>query len=120
VQLRDLVRIENTDRPAAALLPPAQQYFVRENLRLRLLGARIALQNHDDASFRADVVAAEALLKQYFDGRTKPVQTVQATLKLLAATPAASAMPTLTRSLEAVRALRAAQERGPARAPAAR
>ncbi len=121
-QVRDLIRIENTDRPAAALLPPSQQYFVRENLKLRLLGARIALQNHDDASFRADVAAAEALLKQYFDTRAKPVQAVQATLKLLAATPAASAMPTLTRSLEAVRALRAAQERGPSRAaaPAAR
>ena len=119
-QLSDLIRIENTDRPAAALLPPTQQYFVRENLRLRLLGARIALQNHDDSSFRADVAAAEALLKQYFDMRTKPVQAVQATLKLLASTPGASAMPTLTRSLEAARVLRAAQERGPAQAPAAR
>ena len=117
-QLRDLIRIENTDRPAAALLPPSQQYFVRENLKLRLLSARIALQNHDDASFRADVAAAEALLTQYFDGKAKPVQSVQATLKLLAATPAASTMPTLTRSLEAVRALRTAQERGPARASA--
>ncbi len=115
-QLRDLVRIENSDRPAAALLPPAQQYFLRENVRLRLLGARIALQNHDDASFRADVAAAEALLKQYFDTRTKPVQSVQATLKLLAATPATGSMPNLTRSLEAVRALRAAQERGAGRA----
>jgi uroporphyrin-3 C-methyltransferase len=117
-QLRDLVRIENSDRPAAALLPPPQQYFLRENVRLRLLGARIALQNHDDASFRADVAAADALLKQYFDTRTKPVQTVQATLKLLAATPATGSMPTLTRSLEAVRALRAAQERGAGRAAA--
>jgi uroporphyrin-3 C-methyltransferase len=118
-QLRDLVRIESSDRPAAPLLPPTQQYFLRENLRLRLLGARIALQNHDDASFRADVAASDALLKQYFDTRTKPVQSVQAALKLLAATPTASAMPSLTRSLEAVRALRVAQERGPGRASAA-
>jgi uroporphyrin-3 C-methyltransferase len=118
-QLRDLVRIERSDRAAAPLLPPTQQYFLRENLRLRLLGARIALQNHDDASFRADVAASDVLLKQYFDTRTKPVQAVQATLKLLAATPATSAMPSLTRSLEAVRALRVAQERGPGRASAA-
>ena len=117
-QLRDLVRIESSDRPAAPLLPPTQQYFLRENLRLRLLGARIALQNHDDASFRADVAASDALLKQYFDTRTKPVQSVQAALKLLAATPATSAMPSLTRSLEAVRSLRVAQERGPGRASA--
>lgn len=117
-QLRDLVRIESSEHPAAPLLPPAQQYFLRENLRLRLLGARIALQNHDDASFRADVAASDALLKQYFDTRTKPVQSVQAVMKLLAATPATGAMPSLTRSLEAVRALRTAQERGTGRAAA--
>jgi hypothetical protein len=46
------------------------------------------------------------------------VQSVQATLKLLAATPATGSMPNLTRSLEAVRALRAAQERGAGRAAA--
>lgn len=121
-QLSDLIRIENTDRPAAALLPPSQQYFVRENLKLRLLGARIALQNHDDASLRADVAAAEALLKQYFDTRAKPVQALQAMLKQLAATPMPGAMPDLTRSLEAVRALRLAQDRAPGRgsAPATR
>ena len=118
-QLRDLVRIDSSDRAAAPLLPPPQQYFLRENLRLRLLGARIALQNHDDASFRADVAASDALLKQYFDMRTKPVQSVQTTLKLLAATPVTSTMPSLTRSLEAVRALRVAQERGPGRTSAA-
>jgi uroporphyrin-III C-methyltransferase len=114
-EIRQLVRVEVADRPAAPLLIPTQQYFLRENLKLRLLSARIALLNHDDASFKSDVVAAEGWLKLYFDTRAKPVQALQATLKQLAATPMAGEMPDLAGSLEAVRVLRLAQERAPGR-----
>jgi uncharacterized protein HemX len=116
-EIRQLVRIEIADRPAAPLLAPSQQYFLRENLRLRLLAARIALLNRDDASFKADLNAAEAWLKLYFDTRTKAVQTMQATVKQLAATPMGGDMPDLGASLEALRVLRLAQERAPVRAP---
>ena len=110
-----LVRIEVTDRPAAPLLAPPQQYFLRENLKLRLLSARIALLNRDDASFKADIGAADAWLKQYFDTRSKSVQAPQVTLKQLAAAPMAGEMPDLVSSLEALRVLRLAQERTPGR-----
>jgi uroporphyrin-3 C-methyltransferase len=115
--VRQLVRIEVSDRPAAPLVPPAQSYFLRENLRLRLLCARIALLSREDASYRADVAAADNWLRQYFDLRAKPVQAVQATLKQAAAAPAPSATPDLGRSLEALRVLKLAQERAPGRAP---
>jgi uroporphyrin-3 C-methyltransferase len=118
--LKELIRVEVADRPAAPLVPPPQQYFLRENLRLRLLTARIALLARDDASFQADLAAADAWLAQYFDTRAKPVQTVQATVKQLAATPMPGAAPDLTVSLEALRVLRLAQERGPVRVPAPR
>jgi uroporphyrin-3 C-methyltransferase len=114
--VKQLVRIEVADRPAAPLVPPPQQYFLRENLRLRLLTARIALLSRDDGSFKADVAAADAWIRQYFDTRTKPVQAMQATVKQLAATPMAGEMPDLTRSLEALRVLRLAQDRAPGRA----
>ncbi len=113
--MKQLVRIESSDRPAAPLLPPSQQYFLRENLRLRLLSARIALVNHDDASFKADVAASAEWIGQYFDTRTKPVQALQATLKQVAATPLGGEMPDLSRSLEALRVLRLAQDRTPSR-----
>src|SRR6266536_6201637 len=111
--VRQLVRIEVADRPAAPLVPPPQQYFLRENLRLRLLSARIALLNRDAASFRADLGAADEWVKVYFDTRQKNVQTLQATLKQLSATPMAADLPDLTRSLEALRVLRLAQDRAP-------
>lgn len=117
--VKQLIRIEVTDRPAAPLVPVAQQYFLRENLKLRLLTARIALLARDDASFQADLAASETWLKQYFDVRAKPVQAVLASLKQLAATPMPGETPDLTRSLEALRVLRLAQDRAPARGGAA-
>jgi uroporphyrin-3 C-methyltransferase len=117
--VKQLIRIEVTDRPAAPLVPVAQQYFLRENLKLRLLTARIALLARDDASFQTDVAAAETWLKQYFDVRAKPVQAVLASLKQIAATPMPGETLDLTRSLEALRVLRLAQDRAPARGSAA-
>jgi len=116
--IRQLIRIEVTDRPAAPLVPVAQQYFLRENLKLRLLTARIALLARDDASFQADLAASETWLKQYFDARAKPVQAVLGSLKQLAAAPMPGETPDLTRSLEALRVLRLAQDRAPARGSA--
>jgi uroporphyrin-3 C-methyltransferase len=113
--VRELVRIESSARPAAPLLLPSQQYFLRENLRLRLLSARISLVSRDDKSFKADVAACSEWLAQYFDTRTKPVQTLQGTLKQIAATPVAGELPDLGRSLEALRVLRLAQDRAPGR-----
>jgi uroporphyrin-3 C-methyltransferase len=113
--VKQLVRIESSERPAAPLLLPSQRYFLRENLRLRLLSARIALLNHDDASFKADIAASSSWVGQYFDTRTKPVQTLQATLKQLAANPLRGEMPDLSRSLEALRVLRLSQDRAPGR-----
>jgi uroporphyrin-3 C-methyltransferase len=118
--VRQLIRIEVADRPAAPLVPPSQQFFLRENLRLRLLAARIALLARDDASFKADLAAADAWLAQYFDTRTKPVQALQAAVKQLVATPMPAAPPDLSVSLEALRVLRLAQERSPLRAPSPR
>ena len=86
---------KSSDRAAAPLVPPEQQYFLRENLRLRLLTARVALLSHDDGAFKSDVTAANAWIKQYFDMRAKPVQGVSATLTQLAATPMPSGTPGL-------------------------
>ena len=118
-EVTSLVRVEVADRPAAPLVPPPQQYYLRENLRLRLLTARVALLSHDDDGFKSDVTAASAWVKQYFDTRAKPVQAVSATLTQLAATPMPRDLPDIAASLTAIRTVRAARERSPG-APAAR
>jgi uroporphyrin-3 C-methyltransferase len=110
-EIRSLVRIEVSDRPAAPLLTPQEDYYLRENLRLRLLAARLALSSRDERAFRTDLNAAREWMQRYLDTRQKSVQSAIATIGQLAATPMAGDMPDLSRSLEAVRTLRAAGER---------
>jgi uroporphyrin-3 C-methyltransferase len=117
--VKTLVRIEASDRPPAPLVTPSQAYFLRENLRLRLLAARLALLSRDDKSFKVDLAAANTWVGHYFDTRTKPAQTMSATLTQLAATPMPAAMPDLSRSLELVRTLKMARVEPPEAAPAA-
>jgi uroporphyrin-3 C-methyltransferase len=110
-QIRQLVRIENVDRPEVPLLLPQQQFFLRENLKLRLLSARFALLFHDQANFRADLTAADAWLTKYFDTRSKPVQALQTLFKQLKATDMAAELPGLAASLDAVRVLQIARDK---------
>ena len=112
-EIKSLVRVEVSDRAAAPLIAPPQQYFLRESLRLRLLTARVALLSHDEAGFKADVTAANAWIKQYFDTRTRVVQSLSAALVQLAATTMPAELPDITSSLNAVRMLKATRERGP-------
>jgi uroporphyrin-III C-methyltransferase len=118
-EIKALVRVEVSERAAAPLVPPEQQYFLRENLRLRLLTARVALLSHDDGAFKSDVTAANAWIKRYFDMRAKPVHGVSATLTQLAATPMPTELPDLTASLTAIRTLRATRDRTAERAAGA-
>ena len=110
-ELRQLVRIENLDRPEAPLLTPPQQFFLRENLKLRLLSARLDLLSRDQANFRADLAAADRWLRRYFDTHAKPVQSLLTLLGELKATNMATELPGLAGSLDAVRVLQLAREK---------
>jgi uroporphyrin-3 C-methyltransferase len=110
-RLYGLIRIEKLGKPEPPLLPPSQQYFVRENLRLRLLTARQALLAREEASFKADLQAAEDSLKRYFDSRAKPTQVALTTVKQLQGVTLAGDTPDLAASLDAIRVLRMARER---------
>jgi len=116
--LRGVIRIEVADRPAAPLVTPQQSFFLRENLRLRLLAARLALLARDERSFKADIQAASAWLRQYFDLQSKPVQAALATLAQHAALAMPGEMPDLAASIDAVRMLKAVADRVPDHAPA--
>ncbi|KAF1040324.1 MAG: Protein HemX [Herbaspirillum frisingense] len=102
-ELRQLVRIREVQTPEAILLSPGQAYFVRENLKLRLLNARLALLSRNEFAFRNDLSAAQDSIAKYFDTRAKQVQTTQALLKQVQGSNLAIQMPTLAESLNAVR-----------------
>lgn len=77
----DLVRVRRIDHPEVALLAPEQGYFLRENLKLQLLNARLALLSRQWESARADLSASGTLLNKYFDSRSRRTQIAQAQLQ---------------------------------------
>jgi uroporphyrin-3 C-methyltransferase len=109
-ELKSLIRVERLDRPNPALLSPTHAFFLRENLKLRLVNARLALLQRDGKSFRQDVQQAQAWVEQYFDTRAKPVQAALATLKQLAAADVSVALPSLQESLTTLRNFKIARE----------
>ncbi|MCL4762410.1 MAG: uroporphyrinogen-III C-methyltransferase, partial [Burkholderiales bacterium] len=120
-ELRSLVRLEVSERPMAPLVAREQAYFLRENLRLRLLSARVAILGRQQASFKADLRAALAWTRQYFDMRTKQGQALQESLGQMLAIAVPDDLPDLAASLDAVRALKAVQEhRAPPPVPPSR
>ncbi|MDO8932478.1 MAG: uroporphyrinogen-III C-methyltransferase [Rhodocyclaceae bacterium] len=108
---KQLVRIERIDHPEPGLLSPSQNFFLRENLKLRLVNARLALLARDGKSFREDIRQSRDWLERYFDTHAKPVQAAQATLKALAATGVATELPSLDETLNALRNFKVAQEK---------
>lgn len=110
-ELRQLVRVRNIEQPEAPLLSPSQGYFLRQNLRLRLLSARLALLERNETLLRADLQAANDWLARYFDPRSKAVQTATATLKQLSSSAVSGEMPTVAESLAAVRGFKLVREK---------
>lgn len=110
-EVKGLVRIQRFDRSEPILLAPGQDVFLRGNLKLRLLNARLALFARDQASFRQEVGAVQNDLTRYFVAGDKGVQDLQASLKTLATTEIGGELPALTESLNALRTLRTGKEK---------
>jgi len=102
-EVRALVRVRSVTSPEALLLSPSEAFFARENLKLRLLNARLALLSRNDAAFRSDLIEAERALARYFDNRARQTQAAQKALKQLQGSVLSIDMPTLSNSLAAVR-----------------
>jgi uroporphyrin-3 C-methyltransferase len=110
-ELKGLVRVQRLDAADPSLIAPENRFYLRENLKLRLLHARIALLQRDEAAFRGDIKAAQAWLNRWFDVKQKPVATAAQTLAQLAAAAVNVDLPTIADSLNAVRTLKIPREK---------
>ena len=77
-EARALVRVSRVDQPEAVLLAPEQGFFLRENLKLKLLNARLGLLARQTDSARSDVAAALVALRKYFDPSARKTQVAVA------------------------------------------
>lgn len=110
-ELKGLVQVRRMDTPDSALLAPEQVYFLRQNLKLRLLDARIALLAHDEASYKADLQAARQWVKRYFNSSDERVASALVSLGKLANSPVSIQLPTLSESLDALQSSRIGRNR---------
>ena len=101
--IRQLIRVRTVDNPDALMLSPSESYFVRENLKLRLLNARLALLSRNEGTFRDDINTAQQQLVKYFDTKARSTQAAQALLRQVQANNVTIDVPDLSESLNAVR-----------------
>lgn len=110
-ELKNLVRIQRFDQQAPVLLAPGQEFFLRENLKLRLLNARLALLSRDQITHRSEVKQAQEWLARHFLKEDKAVQSALATLQQMLAVQLNVELPNLNDSQAALRSLRQGKEK---------
>lgn len=74
-EVRSLVRVTRIDQPDALLLEPQHAFFLRENVKLRLLNARLALLSRQFATAQADLIVVQVALERYFDRSSRRTGT---------------------------------------------
>jgi uroporphyrin-3 C-methyltransferase len=99
---RDLVRVSRVDQPEAMLLAPEQAFFLRENLKLKLLNLRLSLLARQNDAARADVATAMAMLNKYFDPGSRRVQSVVGQLLQVQAQVRTAQLPRIDETLAAL------------------
>lgn len=110
-EVKGLIRIQRFDHDEAALLAPGQSYLLRENLKLRLLNARLALFARDQSTFHNELKVAQEVLARHFVADDKAVTAARTTLRQMMASDIKVDLPSLTDSLAALRSLRQGKEK---------
>ena len=100
-----LVRIRDDVASQRPLLPPEQQYFLRENLRLMLYSAQQALLQGSIPTYQQNLKTAQRLLKDYFDVESQIITAMQTELTRLQTMKILTDMPDITVSLTTLRRL---------------
>lgn len=101
-EARKLLRVSRIDQPEAALLAPEQSFFLRENLKLRLLNARLGLLSRQTEAARADLASANAWLGKYFDPVSRKTQAAVQLLAQVQSQLKTSELPRLDETMAAL------------------
>jgi len=111
--VKSLVRLERIDRPEPPLLSPEQTFFLRENVKLRLLMARIALLQQDGKSYRHNMESAAEWIKQHFDVTAPETLKVLSRIRGFADDAVDTQIPDINHSLGLVSKYKLSLEKAP-------
>ena len=101
-EARGLVRVSRIDQPEAVLLAPDQIFFLRENLKLKLLNARLGILARQYESARSDLAGAINALNKYFDPASRRTQSAATVLLQAQAHMKTAELPRLDETLSAL------------------
>lgn len=104
--LMNAVKIRRMDSPELPLLTPEQTFFLRENLKLRLMAARNDALAHQETRYQNDLKIASAWLTRYFDTSLPSCMLIKKDLDQLLATPVMIPVPDISATLAAVHSAR--------------
>ena len=104
-EARGLLRVSRIDRPEAALLAPEQAFFLRENTKLKLLNARLALLSRQSEVTRSDLAGVRSALERYFDTSSRKTVAAQALLQQIQASLKSTELPRLDQTVTALAAV---------------
>jgi uroporphyrin-3 C-methyltransferase len=119
-EIRTLIRVERLDQEDPVLLAPEQNTFLRENLKMRLLSARLALMARDGRSYAADLAQARQWVERFYDLRDQRVQAALGELKELEAVKVRYEPPDLSETFSALRSVQSRAGRSTSDARGAR
>ncbi|MCX7257802.1 MAG: uroporphyrinogen-III C-methyltransferase [Polaromonas sp.] len=101
-EARQLLRVSRIDQPEAALLAPEQSFFLRENLKLRLLNARLALLSRQTDQARSDLTYAHTWLLKYFEPASRQNRVASELLEQVRGQLKTSELPRLDETMTAL------------------
>ncbi len=84
-ELRQAVRVTSIEHPEAMLVTPDQSFFLRENVKLRLLNARLSILSRQFDLAQADLEQAQTALDRYFDRSSRRVGAMSDLLRQVSA-----------------------------------
>ncbi|HRP97500.1 MAG TPA: uroporphyrinogen-III C-methyltransferase [Rhodocyclaceae bacterium] len=106
-EVKGMVRLERLDQADPVLLSPEQSTYLRENVKIRLLTARLALLGRDGRTYATDLKQARDWIERFFDTSDERVQRVVTDLTELEQTPVKAEPPSLSETFAALRLVQA-------------
>lgn len=101
--LKSLVRVRRHDQPIEPLLAPEEEWYLRQNLLLKLEQAQLALLHRDTALFRQSLGDGGKWLSEFFDPTAPGVISLAKFLNDLNKVELSPALPDITKSLRELR-----------------
>lgn len=102
-ELKQAIRIQRKDEKVSALITPEQQYYLKQNLRLILEQASLAIMKPDDTLYQSSLNRADDWIAEHFDQKSPKVKAYIESLRALKGYTFEQTLPDISRSLRLVK-----------------